>query len=642
MDRLPIDALLPQIVAALRAGPAVVVEAPPGAGKTTRVPRALLDAGFAAHGEIVVLQPRRLPARLGATRVAAELGEAVGGQVGYTVRFEDVTTPQTRVRFVTEGILGRRLLGDPTLSGVAVVVLDEFHERHLAADLALALLRRLQHTRRPDLKLCVMSATLDADPVVDYLGQCPRLRSEGRRFDVRIEHLPQPDERPLDVQVTGAVRRLLREEPTGDLLVFLPGNAEIRRCEEALTALANAADLLLLPLHGDLPLPAQARVVAPSSRRKVILSTNVAETSVTIDGVVGVIDSGLARMAAHSPWSGLPTLALGKISQASAIQRAGRAGRTRPGVALRLFTRADFDARRDHDLPEIARADLTEVVLALHAAGIPDADGFDWLTPPPLPALHAATELLRRLGALLGEQHGQHSGPAGLALSEIGRRMLRFPAHPRLARLMIEGEDRGVGQDAATLAALIAERDVRERAEQQGRLPGGKPDGGIDVIALLELFEEARASRFARDRLRSLGLDPRATAVAEQARCQFARLVQPNRLAAAPGTADAGARRASMDQALCRAALAGFSDWVARRRDDLLPHGGPGRGWHRRAGLPARQRLRSRSRCRRTKQRRPPRTSRSKWPGWNLRTGRHRGTPGVRHRPGLAGRSRRG
>ena len=242
-----------------------------------------------------MLQPRRLPARLGATRVAAELGEGVGGQVGYTVRFEDVTSPQTRVRFVTEGILGRRLLGDPTLSGVAVVVLDEFHERHLAADLALALLRRLQRTQRPDLKLCVMSATLDADPVVDYLGQCPRLRSEGRRFDVRIEHLPQPDERPLDVQVTGAVRRLLREEPTGDLLVFLPGTAEIRRCEEALAALANAANLLLLTLHGDLPLPAQARVVAPSSRRKVILSTNVAETSVTIDGVVGVIDSGLAR-----------------------------------------------------------------------------------------------------------------------------------------------------------------------------------------------------------------------------------------------------------------------------------------------------------------------------------------------------------
>ncbi|MBC8133843.1 MAG: ATP-dependent RNA helicase, partial [Deltaproteobacteria bacterium] len=323
MEPLPIDPLLPDIVAALQCAsgaPAVVIEAPPGAGKTTRVPRALFDAGFASAGEIVVLQPRRLPARLGAVRVASELGEQPGRKVGYSVRFEDVSGPETRVRFVTEGILNRRLLGDPTLAGVSVVVLDEFHERHLATDVALALLRRLQRTRRPDLKLCVMSATLDADPIVAYLNGCPRITSEGRRFDVRIDHLPQPDDRPLAVQVTGAVRRALREETTGDVLVFLPGNAEIRRCEEALTAVAQASDLLLLSLHGDLPLPEQARVVAPSVRRKVILSTNVAETSVTIDGVAAVIDCGLARIAGHSLWTGLPTLALTKISQASAIQ----------------------------------------------------------------------------------------------------------------------------------------------------------------------------------------------------------------------------------------------------------------------------------------------------------------------------------
>ena len=554
MDGLPIDPLLPEIVAALRGAHSVVVEAPPGAGKTTRVPRALLDAGFASAGEIVVLQPRRLPARLGAARVAAERGEAPGASIGYTVRFEDVTSPQTRVRFVTEGILNRRFVTDATLRGIAVVILDEFHERHLAADVALALLRRLQRNARPDLKLCVMSATLDADPIVRYLDDCPRLRSSGRRFDVAIEHAPQADDRPLEVQVTAAVRKLLRDQPTGDVLVFLPGNAEIRRCEEALAAAAKASNLLVLSLHGDLPLAAQARVVAPAARRKVILSTNVAETSVTIDGIVAVVDSGLARIAGHSAWTGLSTLALSKISQASAIQRAGRAGRTGPGVAIRLYTRADFEGRRTHDVPEIERSDLTEVVLTLHALGVDDVDDFDWLTPPPLAALKAAQDLLQRLGAV----------SATGALTERGRRMLRFPTHPRLARLLVEGEDRSVAQDAATLAALIGERDIRDRGSQSPRsaLAQG-PQGGIDLIALLELFEEARAARFSRDRLRALGLDPRATEVAEQARRQFGNLVHPPR----PAHHGVSPGRKDMDQALCRAALAGFSDRVARRRE---------------------------------------------------------------------------
>ena len=282
----------PEIVALLRASRAVVIEAPPGAGKTTRVPRALLDAGFAQSGEILVIQPRRLPARLAAARIADELGETPGGTIGYTVRFEDVAGPRTRVRVMTEGILTRRLLTDPDLGGVSVVVLDEFHERHLATDVALAFLRRLQRGRRPDLKLCVMSATLDAEPVSAYLDACPRVRSEGRRFDVRIEHLPKTDEGPLSTQVRAAVRRIIHEEPTGDVLVFLPGAAEIRRCEEALAPVAEQSRLLVVSLHGDLPLAAQARAVAPADRRKVILSTNVAETSVTIDGVVAVVDSG--------------------------------------------------------------------------------------------------------------------------------------------------------------------------------------------------------------------------------------------------------------------------------------------------------------------------------------------------------------
>lgn len=597
MIPLPIDPLLPEIVAGLAARRAVVVEAPPGAGKTTRVPRALLEAvapgarggtsgaGSDRPGEILVLQPRRLPARLGAARVAEELGERVGETVGYTVRFEEVGGPRTRLRFVTEGILTRRLLTDPDLRGISAVVLDEFHERHLATDLALALIRRLQLGRRPDLQLCVMSATLDAEAIASYLDGCPRVRSEGRRFDVAVEHQTQPDDRPLAVQVAGAVRRAVREGPPGDVLVFLPGAAEIRRCEEALGELARAADLAVMVLHGDLPLEAQARVVGPSPRRKIILSTNVAETSVTIDGVVAIVDSGLARVAGHSPWSGLPTLSLAKISQASAIQRAGRAGRTRPGIAYRLYTRHDFEQRRTHETPEIARLDLAEVVLTLRALGVRDVVGFDWLTPPPVASVTVAEELLRRLGA---------TDAAG-ALTDRGRRMLRFPVHPRLARVLVEAEDRGVGDEGAVLAALIGERDVRERSGGHGfgsRSGGGTPgggrpgagDGGADVIALLEAFERARAARFARDVVRSGGLDPRATESAERARKQLAGLLRgrgdrrpvpaPSPMgatakgSATPSAVTSAARtRAALDRELARAALAGFPDRVGRRRE---------------------------------------------------------------------------
>ncbi|HEX2660509.1 MAG TPA: ATP-dependent helicase HrpB, partial [Polyangia bacterium] len=547
MLALPIDPLLPEIVSALERHRALVIEAPPGAGKTTRVPRALLSPSV--PGEILVVQPRRLPARLGAARVADELGEKVGDTVGYAVRFEDVGGPRTRIRFVTEGILTRRLLTEPDLPGVSTVVLDEFHERHVATDLALALVRRLQRSRRADLRLCVMSATLDAEAIAAYLD-CPRVRSEGRRFDVTLDYLAQPDDRPLPVQITAAVRRALRDGPPGDVLVFLPGAAEIRRCEEALADVAKAQDLAVLALHGDLPLDAQARVVGPSPRRKVILSTNVAETSVTIDGVVAVIDAGLARVAGHSPWTGLPTLGLAKISQASAIQRAGRAGRTRPGIAYRLYTRHDFDQRRAHEVPEIARLDLAEVVLTLRALGVRDVVDFDWLTPPPIASLTIADQLLHRLGAV---------DRAG-ALTERGRRMLRFPVHPRLACLLTAAEDRGVAKEGASVAALIGERDVRQRGFSAGRGGAHQSDNGIDLIALLELFENARATRFAPGAVRSAGLDVRATEAAERARKQLAALVRDR--------PDAPARtRAQLDHALAQAALLAFSDRVARRRD---------------------------------------------------------------------------
>jgi len=562
---LPIDPLLPGIVASLRARDAVVIEAPPGAGKTTRVPPALLDAGFGQRGEIVVLQPRRLPARLAAERVAAERGEQTGETVGYTVRFAEEASPRTRIRFVTEGILLRRLLGDPKLGGVEVVVLDEFHERHLASDLALALLRRLQRTERPDLRLVAMSATLDAAPVCDFLGDCPLVRSEGRLFEVTLDHLPQPDTRPLADQVAGAVRRLCQDGLDGDVLVFLPGAAEIRRAAEKLSAIAESQDLLLLPLHGDLSPAEQRRAVDPAPRRKVILSTNVAETSVTIDGVVAVIDSGLARMASHSPWTGLPVLAVSKISQASAIQRAGRAGRTRPGRVLRLFTRHDFDSRRTHEIPEIARLDLCEALLTLAALGVHDHEGFDWFEHPGTSGLQVAHDLLRRLGAL--DDRGR--------LTDIGRQMLRFPVHPRLGRLIVEGERRGVGEEAAALAALVAEGDISDTARTRFGGPG-QPAGaaeGVDLLERLDRFRQARAVRFSRDRLHGLGVDGRAAEAAEMARRQLAAALRRDGSCPRPMQADA------IDEALAQATLAAFPDRVMRRRspgsrEALLASGG--------------------------------------------------------------------
>lgn len=563
MDVLPIDSLLPDIVGALRTASSVVIEAPPGAGKTTRVPRALFDAGFAATGEILVLQPRRLPARLAAQRVAEELGEPTGGTVGYTVRFEESAGPRTRIRFVTEGILTRRLLTDPTLRGVSAVLLDEFHERHLATDLALSLLRRLQQTSRPDLKLAVMSATLDADPVCAYLDGAPRVRSQGRRYDVAIAHLPQPDDRPLSQQVASAVRQLLRETPDGDILVFLPGAGEIRRSAEALAALPGADQLLVLPLHGEMTLADQNRAVRPADRRKVILSTNVAETSVTIDGVVAVVDGGLARQAAHSPWTGLPKLTVSKISQASAIQRAGRAGRTRPGRALRLYTQHDFETRRRYDPAEIARADLADTALTLRALGVRRLTDFPFFEAPPPAALAAADELLQRLGAIM---------PSG-ELTPLGRRMMRFPVHPRLARLVCAGEDRAVTDAACTTAALIGERDIRMRGRAAfggsggGRGSADPADGtGIDLLELVDLFGQAQRTRFGADRLRSLGLDARAVETAERARRQLRAAAEPPAGGGGGGGARRGADADADDQALALATLAAFPDRVARRR----------------------------------------------------------------------------
>ncbi len=573
MDPLPIDGLLPEIAASLREEPALVLEAPPGAGKTTRVPRAILEAGLAGGGEVVVLEPRRLAARLAARRVADELGERPGHTVGWQVRFEDVTGPETRIRYVTEALLTRRLLAAPALPGVGAVILDEFHERHLQGDLALALLHRLQRTGRPDLKLVVMSATIEAAPVARFLG-APSLRSEGRAFPVTIEFL-SPEEAARDARleerVASAVRRVLREEPDGHVLVFLPGAAEIRRARERLQGLESGG-VEVLPLHGDLAPDEQDRAVHASSRRKVILSTNVAETSVTIEGVVAVVDAGLARVAAHSPWSGLPTLELRKVSRASAAQRAGRAGRTRAGRCLRLYTRHDHDGRPEFDVPEIRREDLAETALALASAG---ADDLAWLEPPPEASWRAAQGLLRRLGGL--DEAGR--------ITPRGRRLLRFPLHPRLARLVVAADEAGAGAEGALLAALLGERDIRERWElDRGATP---PTGPSDLLELAAVFDEAARARFAEGKLRALGLVGGAVQTVERARRQIARLVRERPTGTSTRTdpppspwkgEGRGEGRPSTEQALLVATLLAFPDRVARRRsagsDEVVLAGG--------------------------------------------------------------------
>jgi ATP-dependent helicase HrpB len=568
-EPLPIDPLLPDVVAALRASPSVVIEAPPGAGKTTRVPRAIHEAGLAGGGEVVVLEPRRLAARLAARRVSQELGERPGETVGWQVRFEEVAGPGTRIRYVTEGLLTRRLLAAPTLPGVGAVVLDEFHERHLQGDLALALLRRLQRDARPDLKLVAMSATLDAAPVARYLG-ARSLRSEGRRFEVAVEHLAPEDAARtgarLEELVARAVRRLHREGIDGDVLVFLPGAAEIRRSREALAEWADRAGVDVLPLHGELPPEEQDRAVAPGARRKVILSTNVAETSVTIEGVVAVVDTGLARVASHSPWSGLPTLELKKISRASAAQRAGRAGRTRPGRALRLYTQHDHDARPEFDVPEVLREDLSETLLALAALGA--LGSLEWFEPPPGPALDAARALLVRLGAL----------SASGTLTDLGRRMLRVPGHPRQARLAAEAAARGAAEEGALLAALLGERDLRDRRALEGAaLPATGPS---DLLELAHVFEEAARARFAPDRLRRMGVNAGAAQAVERSRRQLARVARDLARSAplSPTGGEGQGEGARREQTLLLATLSAYPDRVARRRapgsDEIVLAGG--------------------------------------------------------------------
>ncbi|GAB4204616.1 MAG: ATP-dependent helicase HrpB [Sandaracinaceae bacterium] len=568
---LPIDARLPEIVSAVRDRGALVLVAEPGAGKTTRAPRALLEHGLAEPGEILVLEPRRLATRLAAARVAEELGEKLGQRVGYTIRFEDVGGKDTRLRFVTEAVLTRRLVRDPELRGVSCVVLDELHERSLHADLALAFVRRLRETARPDLKVLAMSATIDAERFAGFLG-ADVIAVSGRRFDVAIEHLPQKDDRPLEDQVRAAVRRLVLASGPGEtpldghVLVFLPGAAEIRRCAAALEETARSHDLEVLPLHGDLPPEEQDRAVRASKRRKVILSTNVAETSITIDGVVAVIDSGLERAASFSPWSGVGELVTAPICQASATQRAGRAGRTRPGRAIRLYTQHDHDGRPAFLKPEIQRVDFAETRLLLARMGVTDARSFPFFEAPSLASIDRAETTLRKLGAI----------DAGGAITDVGRALVELPVHPRLARVAYEAARTGHRERGARLAALLGEKEIRLSLRTRFGPDADRhaASGPSDALARLEAFEAAASRGLSAGRARAHDLDVGATLAAGRTAEQLARQLARTRIDEAPIFDE--------DEALLRALLAGYPDRVGKRRkergaDVVLAGGGSAR-----------------------------------------------------------------
>ncbi len=453
---LPIDALLPDLRAALARAPNLVLQAAPGAGKTTRVPLALLDAPWLAGRKIVVLEPRRLAARAAARFMAASLGEAVGETVGYRVRLDSKVGAKTRVELVTDGLFLRRLQADPGLEGIGAVLFDEVHERSLEGDLALALCLEAQSALRPDLRLVAMSATLEGEALARLMS-AETIASTGRAFPVETRWLGRPEPRTfIDEAMAGAIRRALGETD-GDILVFLPGAGEIRRTAQRLDERKLPAGTHVAPLYGDLDLAAQEAAIRPSpeGERKIVLATSIAETSLTIEGVRVVIDSGLARIPRFEPQSGMTRLETVRVSQASAEQRKGRAGRVAPGICYRLWSEAEHKSLPQYPSPEIRAADLAPLALELAVWGARDAAKLAWLDPPPAQALGQARDLLERLGAL---------DEAG-AITAHGRAMAGFGAHPRLSHMMIAGKAMGAGALAADLAALIEERDLGRELE---------------------------------------------------------------------------------------------------------------------------------------------------------------------------------
>ena len=550
---LPIDALQDGLVAACGRVRRLVLRAPTGSGKSTRIPQMLLDLNL-VQGQIVVLQPRRIAARLLAARIAQERGVKLGGEVGYQIRFERVESAQTRIKFVTEALLLRQMASDPELKGVGAVVFDEFHERNLHSDVALALARRLQETHRPDLLIMAMSATLDTEGVAKWLGSAETLAADGRAYPVQVEytHLPRNSTRPIWDAAAEQVRRVLREESEGDVLVFMPGSYEIMRTIGAVRNLPESGGVDILPLYGELPPEEQDRAVKPSPGRKVIVATNVAETSLTIPGVRAVVDAGLARIARFDPHRGIDTLLVEPVSQASAEQRAGRAGRTGPGRCIRLWSQTDHEARPLREVPEIKRVDLSETILLLLSSGWGEAASFPWYEKPDDKALLRALTVLADLGAV--DAQGK--------LTPLGRRMSVFPAHPRYARMLLAAGDLDCVYEVCRIAGLAQGRDILFRKvddRTENARDSVEQEDGSDFFPRLALLQRAVEMKFDADACDRFGVHGQAARQADQAARQFLRLAEGQGLPVSDRVADPAAIR--------RCLLLGFSDRLAVRLD---------------------------------------------------------------------------
>jgi ATP-dependent helicase HrpB len=582
-ERLPIYETERDIIARLQRDKRLILSAPTGSGKSTQVPQMLLKHGLLGNGQVVVLQPRRLAARLLAARVAQELGVKLGEEVGYQIRFENVTSAKTKIRFVTEGVLLRQMINDPKLSGVAAILFDEFHERHLYGDITLAQTLDQQEKFRPDLMLAVMSATLNAGELEKYLNQCSSgresahsssdgdqsrltwaatnqfrcsvLASEGRMFPVEYEYSELPayrDQRPVWEQAADAFSQYVHRGGEGDVLVFMPGGFEIAQTIEAIRHTSEAKGFILLPLHGELPPRDQDAAVARYDKRKVVVATNVAETSLTIDGVRLVIDSGLARVARYDANRGINTLLIDKISESSADQRAGRAGRTAPGVCMRLWSRDEHAHRAVQELPEIKRLDLSEVVLTLKASGVEDLRKFRWLEKPDEISLTHAEELLTDLGAIHDNK-----------ITEVGRKMLAFPLHPRYARMLLAAQEYGCVHQACLVAALTQGRDLllrncgKEVDSAREDLLGEKASS--DFWILMRAWSFAFNNQFRVDACRKLGIHAVTAKQVGPLFDQFLRIAKDEGLDTKP--------REVKDENLQKCILIGFSDRVARRMD---------------------------------------------------------------------------
>ncbi|NLG17173.1 MAG: ATP-dependent helicase HrpB [Fibrobacter sp.] len=546
-NSLPIFQNRDSVISALHDCNRLIVKAPTGSGKSTQIPQMLLDSGL-IEGTILVLQPRRLAARMLASRVAFERGTEPGQEIGFQTRFESQISETTRVKFITEGILPRMLLSDKLLSGVSVVIFDEFHERSLTVDLGLALIRQLQENLRPDLKLVVMSATLDTGPLIEYLPGAALINSEGRTFPVSIQHYSRGTSSEPWVLAAEAASQLIRNGAEGDLLVFMPGLYEIRRTVSALQESRLGEPVQISMLYGDLSSDLQQQVMEPCGKRKIIVATNIAETSLTIPGVRHVIDSGLARVNRYDPVRGFNTLYVEKIGIDSAGQRAGRAGREAPGTCVRLWSQTDHQSRPQRTPPEILRVDLAETVLQLKMLGYSDPASFPWMESPGAQSINAALELLEWIGAI--DQNG--------VLTENGMRMADFPMHPRLASLLLESHQRGVIRKGTFACAVLSERPAVSTTPD---LPDEilRQCEGSDFSMLEYVVDKVSESGFDPGLCRKWNVNVSAVKAILRTEAYYLQICRKKRM----HTQD----RESGAEPLSLSILAAYADRLARRRD---------------------------------------------------------------------------